>query len=141
MHSVHSVHSIPEVGLLRRPTSLIAEAVSPATDETYRITSASSLAAIDAPPSEEEAREGAYPEEEPTDEKKPAPLPLVYAPFSIQVLASLAAPSVFGALARLGLLSITTYDGRAVFPLVWVQATGCFIMGFALGLKDQIGAL
>jgi len=137
---VHSVHSIPEVGLVRRPTSLIAEAVSPATDETYRITSASSLAAIDAPPSEEEAREGAYPEEEPTDEKKPAPLPLVYAPFSIQVLASLAAPSVFGALARLGLLSITTYDGRAVFPLVWVQATGCFIMGLALGLKDQIGA-
>ncbi|KII95132.1 hypothetical protein PLICRDRAFT_99062 [Plicaturopsis crispa FD-325 SS-3] len=47
--------------------------------------------------------------------------------------------SIFGVLARLGLLALTSYDGEAIFPLVYVQALGCFIMGAGLGLKEPIG--
>jgi fluoride ion exporter CrcB/FEX len=49
--------------------------------------------------------------------------------------------SVFGALARLGIDALVNYDGAAIFPLAWVQATGCFIMGIAVALKGQIGDL
>ena len=61
-----------------------------------------------------------------------------HSPFSIPVLAALMAPSVFGVLARLGLLAISSYDQRAVFSLVWVQGVGCLVMGFALGWKEPI---
>ena len=65
----------------------------------------------------------------------------VYHPFSPHVIALLMPASIFGALARVGLLALTTYDGRAIFPLAWVQAAGCMIMGFALGMKEPIGQL
>ncbi|KAF8165286.1 CrcB-like protein-domain-containing protein [Crassisporium funariophilum] len=47
--------------------------------------------------------------------------------------------AVFGALARLGLIALMTYDGNSVFPLVYVQAVGCLIMGFGLRLKEPLG--
>ncbi|KAI0347239.1 hypothetical protein BDW22DRAFT_1321403 [Trametopsis cervina] len=83
---------------------------------------ARSLASIDRPPSKEEV-----------------PISKVYHPLSLHVLALLIPGSIFGALARVGLLALTTYDGRAIFPLAWVQAAGCFVMGFGLGLKEPIG--
>lgn len=95
------------------------------------IRNASSLVSIVSPPSE--AERPSIPPAEPR-----APL---YHPFSPHVIFTLMFPSILGLLARLGLLSITTYDGRAIFPLAWVQAAGCLIMGFALGLKEPIGEL
>lgn len=110
-------------------TSVVADAIAPPEDEG--IEDAESLASISAPPDEEQVEEGSVIE---------GPSAKVYSPFSPPVIASLMAPSIFGVLARLGLLALTTYDGRAIFPLAWVQGAGCLVMGFALGLKDQIGA-
>ena len=83
------------------------------------------LASIDRPPSEEEK----------------LPPSKIYKPLSFPVLAMLMPASIFGVLARLGLQAITTYDGREIFPLAWIQGMGCLIMGFALGLKEPIGRL
>ncbi|TFK91489.1 hypothetical protein K466DRAFT_660026 [Polyporus arcularius HHB13444] len=84
---------------------------------------AEELASIDRPPSEAEK----------------IPPSKTYRPLSFPVLALLMPASIFGVLARLGLQAITTYDGRSIFPLAWVQAAGCLIMGFALGLKEPFG--
>ncbi|KIJ70027.1 hypothetical protein HYDPIDRAFT_171942 [Hydnomerulius pinastri MD-312] len=47
--------------------------------------------------------------------------------------------SIFGVLARLGLQALVTYSGESIFPLAYVQATGCFIMGIGLGMKTPFG--
>lgn len=86
---------------------------------------ARSLASIDRPPSKEER----------------IPPAKIYAPLSPHVLLLLMPASIFGALARVGLLALTTYDGREIFPLAWIQAAGCLVMGFGLGLKEPIGQL
>lgn len=86
---------------------------------------ARSLASIDRPPSKE-------------DRIPPAK---IYPPLSPHVLLLLMPASIFGALARVGLLALTTYDGREIFPLAWIQAAGCLVMGFGLGLKEPIGQL
>ena len=121
-------HRIP---LPHRRSSLVAEAIDPESLEQQRLDDAESLASIQEPPTEEEAEEGA----------SIGPPPKVYSPLSLEVLVSLMGASVFGSLARLGLLSLTTYDGRAIFSLAWIQAAGCLGMGFFLGIKDQTGAL
>lgn len=87
------------------------------------IEDAESLASVDLPPEEG------------------LPLAKVYHPGSPHVLALLAPASIFGVLARLGLLALTTYEGRSIFPLAYVQAIGCLIMGFGLGLKNPLGRL
>ena len=89
------------------------------------VADAESLASIDRPPSEAEK----------------LPPSKIYHPLSFPVLALLMPASVFGVLARLGLQAITTYDGRSIFPLAWIQAAGCLVMGFALGLKEPFGQL
>lgn len=89
------------------------------------IDDARSLVSADRPPSEDEN----------------LPPSKVYHPFSPHVIALLMPASIFGALARVGLLALTTYDGREIFPLAWVQAAGCLVMGFAVGMKEPIGEL
>ncbi|KAH9899918.1 CrcB-like protein-domain-containing protein [Cubamyces lactineus] len=84
---------------------------------------AESLASIDRPPSELEK----------------LPPAKIYHPLSFPVLALLMPASIFGVLARLGLQAITTYDGRSIFPLAWIQGAGCLIIGFALGMKEPFG--
>ncbi|KAL6309665.1 CrcB-like protein-domain-containing protein [Sparassis latifolia] len=84
---------------------------------------AASLASIDRPPSEEDK----------------FPPSKIYHPLSFAVLALLMPASVFGTLARLGLEALVTFDGHTIFPLAWVQAGGCLVMGFALALKDPFG--
>lgn len=86
---------------------------------------ASSLAGIDRPPSREEQ----------------LPPAKVYHPMSPAVLALLMPASVFGVLARLGIVALVSYDGRSIFPLAYAQALGCLIMGVAVRLKDPIGGL
>ncbi|KIJ56885.1 hypothetical protein M422DRAFT_149885 [Sphaerobolus stellatus SS14] len=46
--------------------------------------------------------------------------------------------SVFGALARLGIHALVSYPEQSIFPLAWVQAVGCLVMGFALALREPI---
>jgi len=87
------------------------------------IEDAQSLASIDRPPEEE------------------LPSSKVYHPFSIPVLALLAPASIFGVLARLGLQALVTYDGQSIFPLAYVQAVGCLIMGIGIGMKEPLGRL
>jgi CrcB protein len=65
----------------------------------------------------------------------------IYHPLSLPVLALLMPASILGLLARLGLEALATYDGRSIFPLAYVQAVGCLIMGFGLALKEPMGRL
>ena len=65
----------------------------------------------------------------------------IYQPLSFPVLVLLMPASVFGVLARLGIVALMTYGGDSVFPLAYAQALGCLIMGFALRLKEPIGQL
>lgn len=64
-----------------------------------------------------------------------------YDPLSFPVIALLMCASVFGVLARLGLSALMSYPGHSVFPLAYAQAVGCLVMGFALGMKEEIGQL
>lgn len=89
------------------------------------IASAQSLVSIDRPPS---SKDGLPPSE-------------VYHPLSIHVLALLMPASIFGVLARLGLLALASYDGQSIFPLAYVQSVGCLIMGFAIVMKEPLGRL
>jgi CrcB protein len=65
----------------------------------------------------------------------------IYHPLSLPVLALLMPASMFGVLARLGLQALMTYAGQSIFSLAYVQATGCFIMGLGLGMKEPFGNL
>ncbi|KIK68076.1 hypothetical protein GYMLUDRAFT_36907 [Collybiopsis luxurians FD-317 M1] len=47
--------------------------------------------------------------------------------------------SIFGVLARVGLIALGTYEGQAIFPLAYVQGLGCFLMGYFLYLKEPMG--
>ncbi|KAF9268035.1 hypothetical protein L218DRAFT_853602 [Marasmius fiardii PR-910] len=62
-----------------------------------------------------------------------------YHSFSPHVLALLIPFSIFGTLARLGLQALASYNGQSIFPLAYVQAAGCLVMGFFLPLKEPIG--
>ncbi len=77
----------------------------------------------------------------PPDTHEGIPPSKVYHPYSIHVLALLIPASIFGALARLGLEALATYDGQSIFPLAYPQAVGCLIMGFAVHLKAPFGQL
>lgn len=89
------------------------------------VVSADSLATIDRPP----------------DAAEDLPPAKIYRPLSIHVVALLMPASILGVLARLGLEALMTYDGQSIFPLAYIQATGCFIMGVALGMKAPFGNL
>jgi fluoride exporter len=62
-------------------------------------------------------------------------------PLSLDVIVLLIPSSILGALTRLGLIALGNYDGASIFPLMYVQAIGCLIMGFAVGLKEPFGHL
>ncbi|TFK23234.1 hypothetical protein FA15DRAFT_687942 [Coprinopsis marcescibilis] len=47
--------------------------------------------------------------------------------------------SILGLLARLGLQALGSFDGQSVFPLLYVQGLGCFVMGICLRLKEPLG--
>ena len=77
-------------------------------------------------------------QEDATPEEVVEPPPQVFHPLSWETLALLMPASVFGVLARLGLASLTSYDGESIFPLAYVQGVGCLVMGFCLALKVPI---
>jgi hypothetical protein len=80
-------------------------------------------------------------ERPPTEAEGIKPQWKVYPPLSFSVLVLLVPASILGTLARLGLQAMTKYDGESIFPLAYVQALGCLIMGFGLRLKEPIGQL
>jgi hypothetical protein len=83
-------------------------------------------------PGPKEMREDATPEE--VVELPPQP----FHPLNWEILALLMPASAFGVLARLGLNTLTSYNGESIFPLAYVQGVGCLIMGFCLALKVPI---
>ncbi|KAN0063148.1 hypothetical protein ACQY0O_004312 [Thecaphora frezii] len=48
------------------------------------------------------------------------------------ILSLLAFASIWGTLAREALVALNTYSGQSVAPLVWAQAVGCLVMGWAV---------
>jgi len=77
--------------------------------------------------------------ERPPGSDEGIPSSKTYSPLSFPVIALLMPASVFGVLARLGLVALMDYDGHSVFPLAYPQAVGCLIMGLAICLKKAIG--
>ena len=67
--------------------------------------------------------------------------PKIYEPLSFPVLVLLMPASIFGVLSRLGLQALTTFDGQSIFPLAYVQAVGCLIMGMGMRVKEPLGQL
>ncbi|OCH92943.1 hypothetical protein OBBRIDRAFT_824445 [Obba rivulosa] len=122
-HSLHSHHS--GVSRPRRRSVIHSERsdVGSALARHASISDAASLASIDRPP----------------DEEDKLPKSKVYHPLSFPVLMLLAPASIFGVLARLGLQALVDYDGHSIFPLAWIQATGCLVMGFCLEFKEPLG--
>ena len=45
--------------------------------------------------------------------------------------ALIALGAIWGTLARLGLVALNSYDGQSVAPLIWAQAVGCLVFGYA----------
>lgn len=71
-----------------------------------------------------------------------APL-IVLPPLSrhLSILGLLTFTSLWGTLARLGLVAINTYPGQSIAPVIWAQGVGCFIMGWAMANKKTIDDL
>ncbi|EAU84860.2 hypothetical protein CC1G_00379 [Coprinopsis cinerea okayama7 len=75
----------------------------------------------------------------PPDEDEGVRRPVIYRPYDLPVILLLAPASIFGVLSRLGLQALASFPGQSVFPLLYVQALGCFIMGIGLRLKEPLG--
>lgn len=74
-------------------------------------------------------------------EKKPTP-PLTPPPlYDPKTLCWIAVFSWIGCVVRLGLSTLFNYDGEGVFPLIWSQGLGCFIMGVLVIRKMEVERL
>lgn len=54
------------------------------------------------------------------------------------ILGLLMFASIWGLLAREGLIALNTYSGMSVEPTIWAQAVGCLVMGWAVGNKEAL---
>lgn len=70
----------------------------------------------------------------------PPPLP-VYHKLSIHILSVLIPASIFGTLGRLGLDALMGYDGHPVFPVIYAQSLGSFVIGVMIGIREQVARL
>lgn len=50
----------------------------------------------------------------------------------LAILGLLSIASMFGFLAREGLVAMSTYDGMSVDPTIWAQAVGCLVIGYTI---------
>lgn len=57
---------------------------------------------------------------------------------SAAVLGLLTFASIWGTLARMGLVALNTYRGQSVDPVVWAQGVACLIMGWCIANKDEL---
>jgi hypothetical protein len=62
-----------------------------------------------------------------------------YAPLSFPVIVLLMPASVFGVLARLGLVALMNYDGHAVFPLRILRLLAVSLWALDLGSRHRSG--
>lgn len=51
-------------------------------------------------------------------------------PLTLRVIACIVSGSIFGVLARKGVMALTTYEGAFLSGVVWANFGACFIMGF-----------
>lgn len=58
----------------------------------------------------------------------------------LAVLGLLMNASIWGTLAREGLIALNTYDGRSIQPVIWAQALGCLVMGWTVANKETLEA-
>ncbi|SPO39502.1 uncharacterized protein PSFLO_04983 [Pseudozyma flocculosa] len=56
------------------------------------------------------------------------------------ILSLLAFASIWGTLAREGLVALNTYDGQSIAPLIWAQSVGCLVMGWSIGNRKALEA-
>ncbi|CAO1622402.1 unnamed protein product [Parajaminaea phylloscopi] len=56
----------------------------------------------------------------------------------LAVLGLLIDASIWGTLAREGLIALNTYDGRSIQPVIWAQAVGCLVMGWTVANKATL---
>lgn len=56
----------------------------------------------------------------------------------LSILSLLIFFSIWGTLTREGLAALNSYDGMSINPLIWPQAVGCLVMGWAIGNQRQI---
>lgn len=59
----------------------------------------------------------------------------------LSVLGLLTFSSIWGTLAREGLIALNTYDGRSISPTIWAQAVGCLVMGWTVANKPALEQL
>lgn len=56
----------------------------------------------------------------------------------LAVLGLLINASIWGTLAREGLIALNTYDGSRIQPVIWAQAVGCLVMGWVAVNKETL---
>lgn len=56
----------------------------------------------------------------------------------LAVLGLLVFSSIWGLLAREGLVALNTYSGMSVEPTIWAQAVGCLVMGYTVANKEDL---
>jgi hypothetical protein len=56
----------------------------------------------------------------------------------LTTLSLLAFFSLWGLLTREGLVALNTYHGQSIQPLIWAQAIGCLVMGWAIANKGAV---
>lgn len=54
------------------------------------------------------------------------------------ILSLLAFSSIWGTLAREGLIALNTYSGMSIAPTIWAQSVGCLIMGWAVANRQTL---
>ncbi|PWN37433.1 uncharacterized protein FA14DRAFT_110076, partial [Meira miltonrushii] len=54
------------------------------------------------------------------------------------ILGLLMFSSIWGLLAREGLIALNTYSGMSIEPTIWAQAVGCLVMGWNVANKEDL---
>jgi fluoride exporter len=91
----------------------------------------------------DESRE---PDEEAGEQIEPSILLKANGPSSIferllrhfAILGILIFSSIWGLLAREGLIALNTYSGQSIEPTIWAQAVGCLVMGWNVANKEDL---
>lgn len=56
----------------------------------------------------------------------------------LAIISLLAFAAIWGTLTREGLVALNTYSGQSISPLIWAQAIGCLVMGWAVANKEAL---
>lgn len=56
----------------------------------------------------------------------------------VAILSLLVFASIWGTLAREGLIALNTYSGMSITPTIWAQSVGCLIMGWNIANREAL---